>query len=201
MTITYILGNSLYVNITNECSNNCVFCVRSTSSGVGDADDLRLEREPTREEIFEDLMARPLASFDELVFCGFGEPACRLDDMLWLCKKIRKRSGIKIRINTNGHASLLHGYDVSDKFRGLADTISISLNAPNSARYNEICRPQHGEKAFYAVLDFAASVKNHVPEVVLSVVDTITPQEIEACRGIAESLETSFRIRKYSENG
>ena len=201
MCISYVLHNALYWNITNRCTNNCAFCVRHTADGVGDAENLWLEKEPSRVELKKELRSRDLSQFNEVVFCGFGEPACRLDDMLWLCREIRKVSGIRIRLNTNGHASLIHKRDTAPEFEGLVDVVSVSLNAKNAEEYTALCKPSDGEASYYAMLDFAAAVKNYVPEVIFSVVDTMPPEDIEACRKLAEGMEIPLRIRHYTDKG
>lgn len=196
MIITYIHGDGLYVNMTNRCSNACDFCVRSHGDTI--YGNLWLDREPTRDEISESIFSRDLTKFSEIVFCGYGEPTERLDDMLALCKQIRKSSDISIRLNTNGHSDLINGRNTASEFEGLFDVVSISLNTSVPAVYNDMCLPQFGEDAHKALIDFAANVKKYVPRVVLSVVDTTIPKDdIEACRGIAENIGVEFRLREY----
>lgn len=114
------------MNLTNRCPNACDFCLRTHGPGVGDAESLWLDREPTRDEIWEDLSKRDLNAYPELVFCGYGEPTCRLEDMLWLCGKVRQASHISIRVNTNGLSDLINGRKTASEFDGLVDIISIS---------------------------------------------------------------------------
>ena len=102
MTITYVYHQNLYVNVTNRCPNACEFCLRVSGDRVGDSGSLWLDREPTREEILQDIQARDLSAYGQLVFCGFGEPTCRLEDILWVCDRVKAASPIPIRINTNG---------------------------------------------------------------------------------------------------
>jgi TatD family-associated radical SAM protein len=196
MIITYTCGNGLYVNMTNRCSNACDFCVRSHGDTV--YGNLWLDREPTVDEVKESIFSRNLAEFSEIVFCGYGEPTERLEDILEICREIRKRSDIQIRINTNGHSDLINGRDTAADFEGLFDVVSISLNTSDPKIYKEMCLPKFGGRAHMAIIDFAANVKNYVPRVVLSVVDTtITPEDIETCRGIAEDIGVEFRLREY----
>lgn len=196
MIITYIHGDGLYVNMTNRCSNACDFCVRSHGDTI--YGNLWLDREPTAEEISESIFARDLSAFSEIVFCGYGEPTERLSDMLTLCAQIRKRSNISIRLNTNGHSDLINGRRTAPEFEGLFDVVSISLNTSVPSVYKDMCLPEFGEKAHAALIDFADDVKNYVPKVVLSVVDTTVPKEdIEECRAIAERLGVEFRLREY----
>lgn len=196
MIITYIHGDGLYVNMTNRCSNACDFCVRSHGDTI--YGNLWLDREPTAEEISESIFARDLSAFSEIVFCGYGEPTERLSDMLTLCAQIRKRSNISIRLNTNGHSDLINGGRTAPEFEGLFDVVSISLNTSVPSVYKDMCLPEFGEKAHAALINFADDVKNYVPRVVLSVVDTTVPKEdIEECRAIAERLGVEFRLREY----
>ena len=95
MTITYVFEGNLYINITNQCPNNCEFCLRNNTDSVGDSESLWLDREPSKEEILSDILKRDLKKYPELVFCGYGEPTCRLDDMLYICSKIKEISNIK----------------------------------------------------------------------------------------------------------
>ena len=200
MTITYAYKRGLYLNITNLCTNRCSFCIRNNGDSVYGSSSLRLEREPTRDEIIAALEQSDHSNFDELVFCGYGEPTCRLYDMLMVCRYVREHSAIKIRLNTNGHASLIMGEDTTPLFEGLFDIVSISLNAADSDTYLKICRPKFGESAYAGVLKFARDVSKYVPRVILSVVKgTIPDNQIPKCAAVAEALHVDFRAREYEE--
>ncbi|MFZ3130122.1 MAG: TatD family nuclease-associated radical SAM protein [Desulfosporosinus sp.] len=198
MTITYAIENSLYLNITNRCSNNCTFCVRNNSEGVVDRLNLWLEREPTVDEVLEDISKLEISNYKELVFCGYGEPMMRTFDLIEICKKLKDYYNIPLRINTNGQANLLNGYDITPLLEGLADTISISLNAKNKQEYQALCLSDFGETAFEGILDFAVKCKKHIPNVVLSVVDLISEEDIQACKLIAEGIGVDFRVRHFA---
>lgn len=196
MTITYEVGNGLYVNVTNRCTNACEFCVRSVADGT--YGELWLDSEPTKEEILADILSRDLKKYPELVFCGYGEPTIRLDDILWVCENVKKQSNIKIRINTNGHANLIFGRDVTPLLEGKIDCVSVSLNTANAEDYVKVCHPDFGEDAFYGLIDFAAKAKKYVPEVMLSVVEgTIPDKDIEECIKIADKYAITLKVRKY----
>lgn len=200
MTITYELGKSLYVNITNRCSNDCSFCVRLEHDGVNGKDSLWLDREPTVDEIKADFEIRDLTKYDAVVFCGYGEPMIRAYDVIEVSKWLKaKMPDIKIRINTNGQANLICGEDITPKLEGLIDCVSISLNAENAAKYQDVCRSEFGKAAYEGLLEFATLAKKYVPEVVFSVVDIMPKEEIEACRKIAQERGVSFRVREYIE--
>ncbi|MBQ8541139.1 MAG: radical SAM protein [Clostridia bacterium] len=194
--IAYPIGDSLYLNLTNRCTNACTFCVRTTTDG-GMGYDLWIDHEPTVSEMVEDIKAKGIENYKELVLCGYGEPTERFDDMIEVVRQIKEYCPVKVRLNTNGHANLIAGCDVTEKMEGLIDIVSISLNAPDAKRYNEICQCQYGEDGFYAMLDFAKKAKAFVPEVILSVVDVMDKDDIEKCRCIAEDIGVKFRVREF----
>ena len=142
MTITYEYEGALYVNLTNRCNCNCEFCLRhgKKEGSIYTEDSLWLEREPTRQEALDSFLSRDVCSYREIVFCGYGEPTYRIDDIVWLVDQLKERFGEKlppVRINTNGHANLIQGRDVLPDLKGRVDTLSISLNANTAAEYVE----------------------------------------------------------------
>ena len=200
MTITYKVGDGLYVNMTNECTNACDFCIRNNGEGAYGSDPLWLEREPTKEEVLEDILAAFKAEcYSELVFCGYGEPTCRLDDMLWVCKGVRDAlPDLKIRLNTNGQADLIYGADTSAMFEGLIDSISISLNSSDANKYQDVCHSVYGERAYSAMLEFAHNVARYVPDVAFSVVrGFLSEDDIAICQKIADDAGVRLRVREY----
>ena len=198
MNVAYEYQNNIYLNLTNRCTNKCKFCIRFTPSGV-DNIDLWLEHEPSAEEVINALEEKNYKNYDEVIFCGYGEPMLRYEVLVEAAKYIKKNSSLKVRINTNGHANRAAGKDITPLLEGVVDCISISLNAENAEKYNEICVCDYGEEGFYEMLDFAKKASKYVPEVVLSVVDVISEEEIEKCRKVAEETGVSFRVREYSE--
>lgn len=199
MCITYIVDGSLYVNMTNRCSNRCEFCIRNNGDGAYGSDSLWLEREPTLEETIESVFSHDLTAFPELIFCGYGEPSYRLPDAVAVARAVKeKHPSIKIRINTNGHSDLIWNKDTAPMYEGAFDVVSISLNTPNPRRYQEICHSKFGEESHSALISFAERVKCYVPKVILSVVrETLTETEIEECQRIADKAGVTLRIRDY----
>ena len=198
MTITYEVDGALYVNITNRCSNRCDFCIRNNGDGAYGSNSLWLSREPSRDEILDSIVSSNPERYSELVFCGYGEPTERLCDLIWVAKTIKSRFDIKIRINTNGHSSLIHKCDTAPMYKDAIDTVSISLNAPNAKEYDKVCHSVFGEAAYEGLLDFANRVKEYVPTVILTVVDVaLTDEEIEECKKIADKVGVTLRVRKY----
>ena len=188
--ITYVVGNNLYLNITNRCTNRCAFCIREKDGGIGH--DLWLDEEPSTEEILAAIGTAD--GYDEVVFCGYGEPLIRLHEVVAVSAYL-KSIGKKVRINTNGQADLFWGRPVAQDLKGFVDAISISLNEENAQNYQSLCISDFGEEAFDAVLKFAASCVPVIPEVVLSVVDVISEEAIAHCRKLAEDAGATFRVR------
>ena len=195
--IAYPIRNSLYLNVTNRCSNRCTFCTRESSPCVK-GHDLTLQHEPTAQEILD--AAGDVAGYDEVVFCGFGEPLLRWDVVREVAQ-VLKDQGARVRVNTNGQARLFLGRDILPEMAGVVDALSVSLNAPDAARYEKICRPDAGEFAYEAVKDFIREARTFVPSVTASIV-ALPGVDVEDCRRIAEQeLGASFRIRPYNEVG
>lgn len=201
MTITYEYEGALYVNLTNRCDCACVFCLRHNGhKGSIYADDLWLEHEPTVDEALADFDTRDLSAYREIVFCGFGEPIYRVDDICAIVDALKAdHPGLPpVRINTNGHGNLIHGRDVTPQLTGRIDTLSISLNGSTAQEYCAVTKPRDGERAWEAMLDFTRKAAQAVPHVVMTVVDKDkTPQEIEKCRALAQSLGATLRVRAY----
>lgn len=197
-SLTYEYGKNLYINMTNQCPNNCDFCLRHNSSGSLYAKNLWYKGgEPAKEDIWADLEKRDLNSYDEIVFCGYGEPACRWDDMMWLCDKLREHGSYLLRLNTNGLADLINGRSTALELDGRMDTVSVSLNAPTAEKYDALCHSKFGLKAFPAILKFTGAAVLNVPHVYMTVVSTMPTEEIEACRSVCESIGAEFRVREY----
>ena len=199
MCITYEVDSGLYLNITNRCSNRCSFCIRNNGDGAYGSDSLWLEREPSVDEVLESVFSRDLSKYQEVVFCGYGEPTYRLSDAVIVAKKIKeKRKDIKIRINTNGHSDLILGADSAKMYEGAFDEVSISLNTPNSSKYVEMCHPVYGNSAFSALITFAKNVNKYVQKVCLSVVrQTLSEVELAECQKIADEIGVTLKIRDY----
>lgn len=201
MVILYEVHDNLYINMTNKCPCACTFCLRQTRDEMNGSGSLWLEREPTVDEVKSEFEKFDIDKYKEIVFCGFGEPTERLDDMLEVCKFIKEKYKKPIRINTNGLSDLIYEKDTAPMFKGLADTISISLNTPNKERYLELTRSKFGIKSFDAMLRFAENVKHYVPEVVLSTVSTtLTEEEEKECAEICRKIGVTYRIRPFEEN-
>jgi len=188
----YEIDKSLYVNATNRCTNACTFCVRNNPDFV--YGDLWLDHEPTETEVIDRLSTYDLNNYSEVVFCGYGEPAYRMDIICGI-SKFAHENGLKTRINTNGHANHINGQDVTKDIVENIDTIGISLNDVTSFGYDEICIPDF-DGAFDEMLSFAKLCIEKGGNVVFSVVDCIGNEKIEKAKEIATSLGAKIRVRQ-----
>jgi len=197
-SLAYWLGKNLYLNITNKCSNNCYFCIRNFKDDVGGF-KLKLDKEPSASEVISELQkVINLKNWEEIVFCGFGEPLEKLDCLLDVCRWIRKYYGktVHVRIDTNGQGILFNedrGVIKELKEAGV-DKISVSLNAHDKATYNQICKPKF-ENAFESVLEFIEKA-NEAFDVEITAV-TVPEIDIAKIADTAKKMGVRFRIRQY----
>lgn len=206
-TLVYSINNdkspkTVYVNLTNACTNSCVFCLREQKNDVCGA-NMWHDDKYTLEDIIEQFQTfQP--SPEEVVFCGYGEPFLKKDMMKSFALYLRKNyPNIKIRVNTNGHANAIYKTNVAEEFKGLIDYASISLNASNSDEYNEICKPKI-ENAYEEVQKFIKECVNSGIEVSTSIVTGFDDEhniDIEKCQEISKSLGAKFRNREFITNG
>ena len=192
---------SVYVNITNDCNCDCVFCLRSMKE-MAKGSSLWIEHDPSVEEILAELDRLPWEYVREVVCCGFGEPLIRLDTVLAVLRYVKERHpNVPTRVNTNGLGELEHGCTFAERFAGLLDTISISLNASNAERYLALTRSKFGISSYEAMLTFAEHCKPYVPNVVLTVVEKVeNEEEIVLCRKICAERGLTLRVRTYEDS-
>ncbi|MEK7698733.1 MAG: YchF/TatD family DNA exonuclease [Nitrospirota bacterium] len=193
--IAYKIRDSLYLNITNRCTNRCGFCIRFETDYVK-GHNLRLEKEPSAGEVIKSIGNPNL--YKEIVFCGLGEPLLRLDVVKEVSAWVKQKGG-KIRINTNGHGNLIHGRNILPELQGIVDSLSISLDAEDEKKYEDICKPVY-KNAFHSVISFIKEAKRYIPEVKVTVVK-LPEIDIEKCRAIAEELGVELRVREFKVVG
>jgi len=200
--LAYPLGDALYLNVTSGCTLACVFCpkIRDGDFTVGGF-DLKLDRNPTADEVWAAARAFPLAAESEVVFTGFGEPTRRLEVVLDLVRRLHAAGVRRIRLDTDGLASLREGREVPPELRaaGLA-AVSVSLNAADAATYARLCPSRYGEAAYPAVQAFVRSAVASGLEVAASVVG-MPGLDQAACRAVAEGLGARFKWRPYDVIG
>jgi TatD DNase family protein len=188
--IAYEIRGNLYMNITNRCTCACTFCDRTRDALVSGY-YLGLDKEPTVEEIME--AVGDASRFRQIVFCGYGEPTIRLEVVKETAKRLKEK-GVSIRLNTNGHAELIHGRDILPELEGLVDQISVSLNAATPEEYNRLCLPDFGEESFEAVKRFIRRAVELGFDVIATAVE-VAGVDLGAVRELAESLGARFRGR------
>ncbi len=189
----------VYVNLTNRCPCSCTFCLRQTKE-MTESNTLWLKKEPTVEEVIQEFQKYDLDDFSEVVFCGFGEPMERVEDIVQIAGVLKLyRQDLPIRINTNGLGNLIHNEDITPLLRGRIDTVSISLNAPDAQEYYDLTRSRFGIESYQAMFDFALKCKDYVPHVVMSVVDIIGEEKIKRCQEICDRLGVTLRVRPFEE--
>ena len=196
--IIYRYKNQVYFNITNKCPCRCTFCIRNTEDAIGEASNLWFDHEPSLEEIYKAIDEFDFTDCNEVVFCGYGEPTMALENLIEVSKYVRARYPFKIRLNTNGLSDLIHKRSTAKEVCQAVDSVSISLNMPDAASYNEVVRPAYGEKSFDAMLKFAADCKKYTENVKFTVVDCIGEENIEKSRKVAEKLGIPLRVREYT---
>jgi TatD family-associated radical SAM protein len=196
LTILYKVKGNIYINLTNRCPCDCTFCIRQEAPGVYGSDPLWLEREPSVEEVKAQFLRTPPESYEEIVFCGYGEPMERACDVALIGKWLKERYPEKtIRLNTNGLGNLICKQHCEEWLAGAVDVVSVSLNAPTKKAYDEVTRPKL-DNAFDEMIRFAVNCKDYVPKVMFTIVDVFSEEDTAKCRKLADKYGIELRIRK-----
>ncbi|HBG49883.1 MAG TPA: radical SAM protein [Cyanobacteria bacterium UBA9971] len=201
----YYLGNSMYINVTNLCTNECVFCIKSATDSVGGVNLVLEEEEFSHEDIIREIKATFIENTKEIVFCGYGEPLIKLDIVKNVAKFIKENyPDLQVRINSNGQGNLIHKRNIVPELVGLIDKISISLNAENAELYQELSNSRYeAETVYQAVKDFISECVKANIETTATIVTGFGDYKIdvEKCRKITEELGAKFRIREWLPQG
>ena len=194
-----LTGKNIYVNMTNKCPCSCVFCLRQTKKQQENNTLWLKDGEPSVEEVLKLFSKYDLNVINELVFCGFGEPLERLEDVCAVIDSLKNTyPNLKVRLNTIGLANLIYGRDVTPELEGRIDTVSIYLNAPDEKEFLELTRARYGIQSYEAIKEFAVLSKRYVPNVVMTVVEKVMPEDkIEKCRQICKDLGVTLRVRPF----
>lgn len=195
--IIYTYAGSAYMNITNKCPCRCVFCIRSNGDGLGSAESLWLKGDPTIEEIKAEIDNFDFSQYNEVVFCGYGEPTEALDNLIDAAKYLKEKHSLKIRLNSNGLSDLINGKPTAHLLEGIIDSISISLNAPDAESYHRVTRSKFGTEAHPALLKFAEDCKKYIPNVKFTVVDVLSEEEIKRCEKLSDDMGIPLRVREW----
>lgn len=208
--LVYLLDGKIYINLTNRCTNDCIFCLRKDKDDVvgqtlwlddenSTADDVIKQFELKRNE----LLTTHNLPFKEVIFCGYGEPMLKFGVMKQVAKYIKdKYPETKIRVNTNGHANYVYKKNVVPECKGLIDEFSVSLNGSTKEEYDELSQPKFDE-AYDEMKKFIKACSDEGISVVASVVEGYKGRhlDLEKCEEIAKSLGAKFRVREWIKNG
>ena len=200
-TLAYLLDGKIYINLTNRCTNSCIFCLRNDKDDVC-GKNMWLDSENfTAQDVIEQIEELPLSQ--EITFCGYGEPLLKLDILKEVAEYIKeKHPDIKLRINTNGHANFVYKRNICEELKGLIDTISVSLNGATEEEYNELSKPSF-KGAYDEVKKFIKASSDAGIKTIATIVEGYKGRhlDIEACKNIAKELGATLRVREWIENG
>lgn len=196
-SITQENPETIYINLTNKCTNNCVFCIRQSEHAIK-GDDLWLSSENVTFDMVKEQLI-PFTNAKEAVFCGYGEPTIKLDLLKEVANYLKsKYAGIKIRINTNGQGNLINNKNIIPELVGLVDELSVSLNASTNKDYMTISGCKN-PKAYESVKDFIKkSVQNNIPTTATVVIGYKNYEvDVEECEKFVNQVGAKFRVRQW----
>ncbi len=200
-TLAYLLDGKIYINLTNRCTNSCIFCLRNDKDDVC-GKNMWLDTENfTAQDVIKQIEQLPLSK--EITFCGYGEPLLKLDILKEVARYLKeKHPEIKLRINTNGHANFVYKKNVCEELKGLIDTISVSLNGATEEEYNELSKPSF-KGAYDEVKKFIKASSDAGITTVATIVEGYKGRHlnIKACEEIAQNLGATLRVREWIKNG
>lgn len=201
--LVYILDNKIYINLTNKCTNNCLFCIRQQKDDVVGT-NMWLETEDYHPaDVIIQLENVSDKINNGVTFCGYGEPTIKLDNLINVAKYIKEYyPETYIKINTNGHGNIINKKNILPELKGLVDEFSISLNAQNEELYNKLSQPKVSD-GYNAMLDFAEESVKLGFKTTLSVVSKYQDYNVDLveCENIAKRIGANFRNREYIPNG
>lgn len=196
-SVAYSIKNNLYLNVTNFCTNDCVFCHRTAKNNLLYGYNLDLVTEPDSEDVLTAAKEQMESeAFDEVVFCGYGEPTARLDVLISVATALRSYK-VPIRLNTNGHGNLINQRNIIPELEKVFDRISVSLNASGGDEYLKICRPDRGGGTYGAVIDFIRTAAESDIDCVVTAVD-YPGADIKGCEKVVQGIRgAEFRKRVF----
>lgn len=196
--IIYTFKDNVYFNLTNRCTCKCIFCIRNEKDGLGNEADLWHDHDPSLDEIKAAIDTFDFSKYTEAVFCGYGEPTCAYNNLIATARYMKEHyPNIRLRLNTNGLGALFNKKPIVEEMARYIDAVSISLNAPNAARYQEVTQPCF-EDAYKDMLAFAEKAKKAFRSVQFSVVNILTDEEIKESQKVADEMGIPLRVRIYS---
>lgn len=201
--LVYILDDKIYINLTNMCTNDCIFCLRRDKDDVCGQDMWLKSEKTSSDDVIEQLNKYTDKIHKGVTFCGYGEPTMKFEQLKEVAQYIKKNyPDTYIKVNTNGHGNAINKKNILPELKGLVDEFSISLNAQNEELYKELSQPKI-DNAYQAMKDFAIEAHNQGFKTTLSVVSGYKDFDVDLtlCENIAKELRASFRNREWIENG
>ena len=201
--LVYILDGKIYINLTNMCTNDCIFCLRRDKDDVCGQDMWLKSEKITSEDVIEQLNKYEDKIAKGITFCGYGEPTMKFEVLKQVAEYVKQNyPDTFIKVNTNGHGNVINKKDILPELKGLVDEFSISLNAQNSDLYKELSQPKI-DNAYESMKDFAKKAYENGFKTTLSVVSGYKDYDVDLalCEKIAKDLHASFRNREWIENG
>ncbi len=192
VSFTYQIGDSLYINVTNRCDADCVFCDRKGEATIKGYNLKMKKSEEPDAEVYIKEIGDP-KNYKEIVFCGYGEPTIRWGVVKKVARYVKENGG-RTRMNTDGHGCYINKRDITPELEGLIDTVSISLNSIDPVQYAKLMRvdpEMHDE-----MIEFTRRAKKYT-HVVLSIVGISEVDSAAAKKLATEELEVDFREREY----
>ena len=196
-TVSYQIGNRLYLNITDRCTLTCRFCPKYSDEPVVHEYNLTLDHRPDEQEII-DSIGDP-SQYEEVVFCGYGEPTLRLKPLIRIASWIKEHGG-RVRVNTDGLANLVHKRNVLPELQGVVDALSVSMNAHEESIYNTHCQPALSG-SFDKMLEFLRLAPSYIPDVTATAIEGLAGVDIAACEELAKQCGVQFRRRYLDQVG
>lgn len=200
-TLVYLLDGKIYINLTNRCTNDCIFCLRKDKDDVKGQELWLDDENSTAEDVIKQF--NTFKPTNEVIFCGYGEPLLKFEVLKKVAQYVKiKYPDTKIRVNTNGHANFIYKKNIVPELKGLIDEFSVSLNAPTKKEYNELSQPKFDE-AYEEVKKFIKACADENISVVASVVEGYKGRHLDLtiCENIAKDLGAKFRVREWIPNG
>ena len=201
--LVYLLDGKIYINLTNSCTNDCIFCIRSIKDDVVGANLFLNSENVSADDVIKQLEAMKDKLSNEIIFCWYGEPMLKLDVLKEVAKYIKEKyPNTKLRVNTNGHANFVYKRNVLPELKGLIDEFSVSLNGENEKEYDELSKPNF-KGAYDEVKKFIKACADADINVTATVVEGYKGRHLNLknCEKIANDLGAKFRVREWIENG
>jgi TatD family-associated radical SAM protein len=197
--LAYRFQDGIYLNLTNRCPTRCRFCAKRGWKFRYRGIDLALgPREPSAAQAWTALLDEAeRGKFREIVFCGYGEPTYRLGALRAICRRAREAfPHARLRLNTIGLGSLIHGRDISADLACAVHGVRVSLNTADEIQWRAIHDPfpRYASRGFQAAVTFVADCIGRGLEVTVTAVE-FPGVDIKKLRHLTRGLGAGFLPR------